>query len=453
MTRPPIVRLLSAVLLLASCSTPQSAAEVAAAQAAPAQASSAAAEPPKTGHTADKPRKRTRKPGETIAFADELAEQDHLIASAIKRAEAQPTAYTLADGVAGSYLSRARLTGDYRDYVEAEEWITKAFVINTDKEFGPFLSRASLNYTLHRLDRIDADFERALVGKPDNIALSGLRLFAANMALQRGNYDTCEKLLDESIALHESVSNLSSKAYFELGTGHVEESEALYARAIEKYHGATREPIAWLHLQLGLSDLGRGRYEEALAHYRDAEKKLSGWYLVDEHIAEVLELLGKREEAKSLYLDIIERTQNPEFMDAMAAIALDEGRKDEAATYVARASKRYEELSALYPEAAYGHALDHYLEFGEDKSFTVDLAEKNHKLRPNTEAKMRLAQAYLDANRDTDAKRVILEALGTRWTTADLHVTAAQVFRKLGDASRADEQLAKAKAIDPHASE
>jgi tetratricopeptide (TPR) repeat protein len=448
-----VIRLLIGLVLVASCSSPQPAPQkVAEKNPAEAPAPAADATAP-AASDAEEPRQRTRKAGETVPFSEELADQDQRIASSIRRAEAQPTSFIIADGVAGNYLARARLTGDYQDYAKAEEWIGKAFAINADKDFGPFLSRASLNYTLHRLDRVDPDFERSQKGAKDNIALSGLRLFAANLALQRGQYEDCGRLLDESIALHESVSNISAKAYYELGVGHVDASEALYTKAIGMYHGATREPIAWLHLQLGLSDLGRGRYEDALAHYRDAEKKLSGWYLVDEHLAEVFYLLGKRDESKALYLDIIERTQNPEFMDAMAGIALEEGRKDEAAEYIARATKRYEDLSALYPEAAYGHALDHYLEFGEDNAFTVDLAEKNHGLRPNAEAKMRLAQAYLEADRVPDAKRVILEALATPWTTADLHATAAAVFRKAGDAKRADEQLAKAKAIDPHASE
>lgn len=435
-------------IALVACSRPPASAETVrrdqdASQKSGNEVSAATAE-------AKEPKARGGKAGETRSFADELADQEKRIASAIKRAEAQPTSYTAADSVAGHYLARARLTGDYADYAKAEEWIANSFAVETKKEFGPFMTRASLNFTLHRLDRVDADFAKAQIAPANNVAKAGHRLFAANLALQRGQYKECEQLLEESLKLHESVSNLAAKAYFELGTGNVEESEAYYQRAIKAYHGSTREPIAWLHLQLGLSDLGRGRWEDALAHYRDAEKKLSGWYLVDEHVAEVLYLLGKKDESKALYLDIIERTNNPEFMDAMAGIAIEEGRQAEADEYIARAEKRYEELMAMYPEAAYGHALDHYLEFGKDNAFTVDLAEKNHKLRPNAEAKMRLAQAYLKADRVSDAKRVILEALATPWTTADLHVAAAEVFRKAGDVKLADEQGAKAKAIDPH---
>jgi len=242
-------------------------------------------------------------------------------------------------------------------------------------------------------------------------------------------------------------------AFYKWGVGEFDTADALYQEALDAYHGKSMEPIAWMHLQRGLMDLARGRYEDALAHYRESETWLRGYWLIDEHIAEVTLLLGKPEEAKALYLDIIERTNNPEFMDAMAGVLLEEGKKDEAAAYVAKADARYRELMAKFPEAAYGHALEHYLEFGEGAKLVVELAEKNHALRPNTDAKVLLAQAYLKAERVPDAKKVIEEALATPWNTADLHATAAKVFRAAGDATKADDELAKAKAIDPHAQE
>jgi tetratricopeptide (TPR) repeat protein len=386
-------------------------------------------------------------------FDDELGALDRRIASAKELAEKQRTSFMAQDRVAASYLERARLSGDYADYGHAEEWIAKAFAIDPKGKFGPFMSRASLNFTLHRLDRCDADFEKGQNGPHDNVTESGHELFAGNLALQRGDYAKALAHFKESRIQHESMSNLSALANYHWGVGDFDEAEKLFRKSMAMYHGATAEPLAWYHLQLGLMDLSRGRWEDALAHYRDAEAVLSGWWLVDEHIAEVTLLLGKKDEAKALYADIIERTSNPEFMDAMAGLLLEEGKADEAKVFVEKADARYRELMAKFPEAAYGHALDHYLEFGEDKAFVVDLAEKNHALRPNVDAKVLLAQAYLKAERAADAKRVIEEALATPWNTADLHATAAKVYRASGDAAKADEELAKAKAIDPHAEE
>lgn len=443
--RTPLLVLAFAPLL--ACRTEATEAEsktVASAAVATASTPAVVKAPPAA--PASKPAKRERR---AVAWADEVADYDQRIASARDRSEKQPSSFLAADTVANLFLSRARLTGDYTDYQHAEEWVGKAFAADPKGKFGPFMTRASVNYTLHRLDRVDDDFARAQLGRHDNISTSGFRQFQANLALQRGQYDEVEPLLRESIELHESVSNLASLAYYLVGTGRYDDADATYAKAIGMYHGATREPRAWLHLQLGLADLGRGRHDEALAHYRDAEGELSGYWLVDEHIAEILTLTGKTDEAKAMYLDIIERTGNPEFMDAMAGILLEEGKSDEAKAYIDRAGQRFAQLTAMYPEAAYGHALEHYLEFGSDPKFTLDLAERNHALRPNCDAKVLLAQAYVKADRLADAETTIVAALATPWTTADLHATAAEIYRKRGKIDEAAAEDAKARAINP----
>ncbi|MBX7079263.1 MAG: tetratricopeptide repeat protein [Nannocystaceae bacterium] len=440
----PLPRLFLTLALLGACSQPQ-------------PPSPAAAHATPQGATApSKPAADAKAPAPSeapVTFADELAAWDELIASASARARTNASSPLAAEAVASAYMSRARLSGSYDDYAQAETWLQTAFAADPSGLHGPYLTRAQLDFTLHRLDRVDADFALAQRGRHDDVATSGHRLFAANLALQRGDIAGCGTLLEQSIQLHESVGNQSAKGFYELGLGHVEASEAAYARALSLYHGRFREPKAWLHLQLGLSDLSRGRWDEALAHYQDAQAQLRGWWLVDEHIAEVLALQGKRDEAAALYLDIIARTDNPEFMDAMAEILREQGRTDEAAQSIARARTRYEAQLRQYPEAAYGHALEHYLEFGDDPAFTLELAQKNHALRPGPDAKRLLARALLGAGQAAAAVRVIDEALATGWTTADLHVTAAQAHRAAGDTAAADAQLAKAKAIDPHASE
>lgn len=47
---------------------------------------------------------------------------------------------------------------------------------------------------------------------------------------------------------------------------------------------------------------------------------------------------------------------------------------------------------ARFPEASWGHALGHFLEFG-DPARAVDLAERNWRLHPNEEARSALAAA------------------------------------------------------------
>lgn len=416
--------------------------------------------PPPAETSADaagaRPAKKTAKsaPGPRT-FADELAATDKAIAANLARAEKQPSSWLILEQVANKHLARARLSGDWNDYARAEELLEKAFAI--PKNGGPLLTRAHLNYTLHRLDRAAADIEQAETLQIRTMNLSakaGLQVFHGDLAFQRGDYKEARSRYEQALKMVPGHTGaLTAKATFAWKTGDFDAAEAAYDEAESKYHGRSGEPKAWYDLMRGLMDLDRGRYDDALAHYRLAEQDLAGWWLVDEHVAEILTLTGKTEEAKALYLDIIERTGNPEFMDAMAGILREEGKTAEADEYIAKARAKFEEQLAQYPEAAYGHALGHFLEFGDDPEKTLELARKNYALRPNGEAATLLAQALLKAGKASEAKIVVGKTLATMWNTADLHATAADVYDALGDGKRAASEREKALAINPKALE
>ena len=116
-------------------------------------------------------------------------------------------------------------------------------------------------------------------------------------------------------------------------------------------------------------------------------------------MAEIVALRGETARAVPLYEDLVQRTGNPEFMDALARLHRDAGREDEAAAWIARADRAHRDNLARFPEAAGGHALDHYLELGNDPDFAVELAERDFSLRPNEAARARLATAYRNAGR------------------------------------------------------
>ncbi len=388
---------------------------------------------------------------EKKTYAWQLQRVQQAIDGALKIAEKNPRSWLGLDRAAAAYMSRARLTGDYADYAKAEELVDKAFTVGKTG-FGPFMTRARLDFTLHRLDRVDADFERHQkeLGKKDSGKAADLA-FAASLAFQRGQYEDALRLYEESLALHESVPAQTGLAIYRWKTGDFDTAEALFEKAIAAHRGDETEGVAWAHLMLGLMDLDRGRYDEALEHYRTAESFLVGYWLIEEHIAEILTLQGKTDEAVAMYEDIVARTNNPEFMDALAEIWTERGDEAKAKAYVAKARARYEEQLAQFPEAAYGHALEHFLQFGDDPKRTLEMAEKNHALRPNAEAKALLAQAYLAAGDEKKARTTIEAALATPYTTADFHLTAAELFRGVGDEKRSAEQLAKAQAINPKA--
>jgi len=382
-------------------------------------------------------------------WADEVARLDAAIEASLSKAEQNATDWLSLDIAAGTHLQRARLTGSYDDYARAEELLEKAFTIAPEGS-GPFLTRASLNYSLHRLSRVGADLDRlAALPGPIRPKPEVLLLKRGTLAFQKGDYAESRRLLQESVDEKAGFSNLSSLAMYFWKTGDFDTAEKLYRDALKKYKGTGAEPRAWLHLQLGLMDLDRGRLEQALEHYFDADKELAGWYLVDEHIAEIYVEQGRIDEALAIYMRVESATGNPEFMDAIASIHRDAERIMEAEDWTRRAREAYEKQLLRFPEAAYGHALGHFLEFSQSRLRTVQLAEKNHDIRPNAESKTLLADAYLAADRAKDARKVIEEALESEGSGADIHVVASGTYTALGLHGLAQDQRSQAIAINP----
>lgn len=355
-----------------------------------------------------------------------LAEFDRRLHSTRQWADATDS-WKRAEAVANLYLRRARLTGDFADYAEAERQMARAFE-RAPSGSGPHLSAAQLSFSLHRLDAARASLLQAgsaiLVDDETRAAIEGL-LGAVEM--ESGDYAKARAHFERSHAIHPSVSSRIHLAAYAWKTGDHLESERLFAEAAAHDRRPEPENLAWFHLQRGLLDLDRGRYEEALAHYREGLAVLPQYWLLEEHVAEALALLGQSGEALELYLRVVGRTNNPEFMDAIATLYTECGMPEAASPWIERARQGHDHRLAILPEAAYGHSLEHLLTFGSPAE-AVAMAERNRALRPNPEAHIQLAQAYLKAQRPDDAKTAIDRALGTPHRSADLFATAARVY-------------------------
>lgn len=379
-------------------------------------------------------------------YDQELATLRRRFQAQLKRTEkvAGYAAWAAAGAVA---LQIARMTGKYTDYRTAEETIDKTFTFGKG---GAHFLRARFNYHLHRLDRIDADMPRSrgMASASGAKGVSAVDAFQGKLAMQRGQFDEAVKFWEAAEAKSEGAARMPM-ALFAFKTADFDAAEEAYAYMGRNYHGREAEGAAWLDLVQAIIDLDRGRYDEALVHLDAADADMSGYWLVDEHRAEITALKGDLKTAEAMYREIVTRTDNPEFMDALASVLKDTDRDDEAQEWISRATARYEEQMTLYPEAAYGHALGHFLDFGPPQR-ALELARKNHTVRPNVEAKMLLAQAELAMNNVDAAKAMIDVAVATPWSTADLHYTAYEVYEATGDKDKAAAQLAKAKAINPH---
>ena len=332
--------------------------------------------------------------------------QDSAFAAPVEIEKASKYAYLL--------YRRASLTASFADFKAAEVGIDTAL-----RQVGPsedlYLLKANFDFKLHRLGKTKEDLEKV----PDLAGSAPVLALKADLDLQEGRYDAARRGYEAALRKKRTWDNLARLAYLESRTGNVSGAERLYAEAQAEITAKEMRSYAWVELQRGLLDFDDGRYEEALAHYQRANRAYSGYWLIEEHIAEVLDRLGRTQEAADLYRSIIQRTRNPEFVSALASIA---DRKDPAAAEALyrEAERLFEEQSSLYPEAAIGHYIKHLISRRETSPRLREMAERNYQLRPNADSKLLLARAYLKLNETGKARALVDEILATPWRTPEI---------------------------------
>lgn len=377
-------------------------------------------------------------------YARERRNLDAAIEAGLALAAKRPDDALLPLELVSLYQERAHLTGNYDDYRRAERLLER-HTATAKPTASHCLARARLHYSLHRLKQASA----ALDACPRTAQASEVGALRGDIAMHSGRYreaDAIYRALANDVGLPQHFVRL---ALLRGKLGAPAEAAALLEAAEKRYHGASATMKAWLKLQRGLVALDRGRFDEALAMYRLAGDALPGWWLVDEHVAEVARLRGDARTAKALYASVVERTQAPEFMDALALLEREEGRAAQARELMQRARMIYEKRLADFPEAAAGHALDHFLQEPGDSQRGLALARENFRNRSYGEAAIALARAWMLAGEPGRAVPVVEAQLEAGWDTAESHWVLAQALQRIGHAERAAQARARALRMNP----
>lgn len=321
--------------------------------------------------------------------------------------------------------ARASLTTDLDDLERLEREIERAMIEH--RSVPPdelYLYRATLQLELHRLAAAGADLDRL----SHRGRWSQLRLLRADLAQQEGRYDVARRTYDELLAEDRTWDRLARVAHHEWRTGESGRADALYQEAQAQLTAKEMRRFAWIELQRGLIDLDGGEVGEALAHYRRADRAFSGYWLIEEHLAEALDLSGRPREAEALYRRVVGATGKPEFVAALARIV---ARRDPAAARALqrRADELFEEGLARYPEATLGHYLEHLIGREPPAPRLLELAERNHRLRPNAESKLLLAEVHLRLGQAEQARALLDEIAASEWRSPELERLRARLER------------------------
>ena len=339
---------------------------------------------------------------------------------------------------------RASLTGSF-----AEFEITEAAINNAIGRIGPWpdlcLLKANLDFKFHRVAKAKEDLAMAPC-LADSIQGQQLK---ADINFQEGRYLDAKNGYERAIEKSRTWDNLVRLAYFEAKMGDEAGAEQLYAEAEEEITVKEMRSYAWVELQRGLLDLSHGRYAETEAHYHRAGETYSGYWLIDEHVAELLGAQGKFDEAVMLYEAVVGRLPKPELQQAIGELYMLMDKPGQAQAWLDNALAAYNESVRRGDVHYYHHLADFYADARENGTEAIRWARKDLELRPNFATEGALAWALYRNGEFAEALDLVEKALSSGIRDARLLYHAAMIHLAAGQSKASKQLLAEAVQINP----
>ncbi len=339
---------------------------------------------------------------------------------------------------------KASLTGRFDDFnVAATETANAIHKLGFSDDL--YLVRANLNYTFHRLDEATHDLDRlsSLAASPR------AQVLRTNIDLQQGKYADARRGYESVIQAERTWDNLARLAYLESKIGDPVAADRLYREAQDEITAKDMRAYAWVEVQRGLLDLRQGRHEEAWTHYRHADKAYSGYWLIEDHMAELLGARGKYGEAIARYQSVVAHAPRPEFQQAVGDLYALMGQPEQARPWHEQALAAYL-ASALRREVHYFHHLAwFYADVREDGAEAVKWARRDLDLRRNYATREALAWALYRAGRIAESLDEIKQALRAGVKDAHLFFHAAMIHLAAGRTGEGKQFLKRAAEVNP----
>lgn len=351
-----------------------------------------------------------------------------------------------------SRIERAQKTGSLADLTTSQTVLTATFARAGGRRLGPYWERIGFNMYVHRLSAVEPDLKivEAIAVGPNKIERAGIAGLRADLDFYRGRYDAAldgYRAIERDMGGYDNLLRLSTWFW---RTGDHDKAIQYLNEAEWLVTGPAFEQRGWFELQRGLIDFDRGRWDDATKHFAEAERRFPGDWRIESRIAKMQALKGDLPGALTRFTALAERSGHPDMMDAVAGVYRAMGDRANSETWAARAGAEWERRLAALPEAAWGHAIDHYLSFG-DPARALELAKLNAAGRPFGEALTQLAAAQL-ANGQPDAALATLKpVLESKWRSSLTWLVAADAQTMLGRKNEAEAAREEAVRLNPKA--
>lgn len=339
---------------------------------------------------------------------------------------------------------RASIAGDPLALGEVERAIDRAIALVAHPGDLYFL-KAGLAFKLHRLD----DVERALAALPSAAGNDETRLIRADLDFQHGRYREAEAGYRAVLHAERSWGALARLAHFTGKMGDPSAADGLYEEAQDELTAKELRSFAWVEVQRGFLDFCRGRLDDAQAHYRRADAAYPGYWLVAEHIAELLAAEGRFSAAIAILERLATAVERPDLDQAIAELYELAGQPEPAQHRAQKALAAYLRSARRGEVHYYHHLADYYSEVEEDGRQAALWAQKDLLLRENFSTRAALARALLCAGRRDEARGWIDRALSSGVVDPRILRQAGMIYAATGNEREGRNFAEQARRLNP----
>jgi tetratricopeptide (TPR) repeat protein len=307
------------------------------------------------------------------------------------------------------------------------------------------LLNANVAFRLHKLPEVEA----ALVAVPSVYDSNEGRLIRADLNFQQGKYREAKTGYLDVLRAERSWGALARLAYFHGKIGDVAGADRLYVEAEDQLTAKEMRSYAWLEVQRGFLAFAHGRYNEARSRYARADAAYPGYWLVAEHIAELMAAKGQYGEAVEIFQRINSTADRPELQQAIGELYEIAGDTARALGWHRSALTGYLRSTQRDEVHYYHHLADYYSDVARDGPEAVKWARADLQLRENFSTQAALAWAYYRNGQSDEACDWIDRALASGAIEPHLFSRAAKIHASAGNIEAGRTYMERATRLNP----
>ena len=309
-----------------------------------------------------------------------------------------------------------------------------------------YLLKANAAFKLHRLVEVAA----ALRAIPSVYDSDEGQLIRADLDFQHGRYQGAENSYRDVLERGRSWGALARLAHLRGKMGDGSGADRLYQEAEDQLTAKEMHAYAWLEVQRGFLDFVGGRHREAQLHYRRADAGYPGYWLVEEHIAELFGAEGQYREGAGILERLVATIDRPDLYQAIGELYELAGHTGPALYWKERALTAYLQSAERGEVHYYHHLVDYYTDVAEDGAEAVKWAYRDVQLRENFATQAALAWSLYRAGQYSDAVGWIDRALASGAVDARLYFRASDIYGAAGSEIKGRKLREQALSLNPN---